>query len=76
MQEFSLVVSVSGYKNKIVVIYDQPDCRDQYESFDFWNCEIFKVIDIETQKEISCELNYEQYKEIFSQIYSEQKILS
>ena len=68
-------MSVSGYKNKIIVVYEQPDERDNYQTFDFWNCEIFKLIDIETQKEISNQLNYEQYKEIFAQIFEEHKSL-
>lgn len=67
------IITISSYHNPIMIYFDPPDSRDKYESFDFWNCDILKVIDQETKQDISDRLNYDDYREIYKRIYFNQE---
>ena len=64
-------VRINNWLNPLIILFDPPDCRDNYESFDFWNCDIIKVVDQETKEDISDRLNYDDYQEIYKRIYFE-----
>lgn len=66
-------VKISSWNNPIMIYFDPPDSRDNYESFDFWNCDIIKVVDQETKEDISDRLNYDDYREIYKRIYFNQE---
>lgn len=66
-------VKISSWNNPIMIYFDPPDSRDNYESFDFWNCDIIKVVDKETKEDISDRLNYDDYREIYKRIYFNQE---
>lgn len=67
----NITLNIKVRPNPVTVVFDQPDYRDDYESFDFWNCEVFKVVDTETKEDISSLLNYDDYREIFDKLFKE-----